>query len=390
MDRCTSGRWGRVGGMMLGALLLGGGTARIWASEAPRPRIEVVFVLDTTGSMAGLLQAAKEQIWAIATDLACAEPAPELRLGLVAFRDRGDAYVTRRTDLTTDLDALYGELIGLRAEGGGDEPESVNQGLYEAITKIAWSSDAQTYRAIFLVGDAPPHRYADDVAYPRSCQLARARGIAVNTVQCGAASATTTVWTDIAQLGAGAYAQLDQSGGLRALDTPYDKGIAAMARHLDQTRLPYGSDAERAAAEERRAHSEGIYDHATLAAQAGRGVFNVTATGRTNLYGNKDLLADWQHGLAVLDAIDSAQLPEPLRSMSPTEQAAYLDQQAKLREDLELTLRARAAERQDYLATQQAKRGSNRTSLQTRLLAAMQAQAKRYGLELGACSPGSR
>ena len=97
-----------------------------------RPRLEVVFVLDTTGSMGGLIQAAKEKIWSIATTMASAQPAPEIRMGLVAYRDRGDAYVTRRVDLSEDLDSMYAALIDFQAAGGGDGPESVNQALHEA------------------------------------------------------------------------------------------------------------------------------------------------------------------------------------------------------------------------------------------------------------------
>ena len=63
-------------------------------------RIDVVFVLDTTGSMGGLIQAAREKIWSIATTMASAQSAPEIRMGLVAYRDRGDAYVTRVVDLS--------------------------------------------------------------------------------------------------------------------------------------------------------------------------------------------------------------------------------------------------------------------------------------------------
>ena len=88
-----------------------------------RPRVEVVFVLDTTGSMGGLIKAAKEKIWSIATTLASAQPAPEIRMGLVAYRDRGDAYVTRVVDLSDDLDSLYSTLMDFQASGGGDGPE---------------------------------------------------------------------------------------------------------------------------------------------------------------------------------------------------------------------------------------------------------------------------
>ncbi len=66
-------------------------------------KIQVVFVLDTTGSMSGLIQTAKQKIWSIASSMASAQNAPEIEVGLVAYRDRGDAYVTKVTDLSADL-----------------------------------------------------------------------------------------------------------------------------------------------------------------------------------------------------------------------------------------------------------------------------------------------
>jgi len=139
-----------------------------------RPKIEAVFVLDTTGSMSGLIQAAKEKIWSIASTMAAADPAPEIRIGLVAYRDRGDAYITKTVDLSSDLDSVYAELMDFRADGGGDGPESVNQALHDAVHGISWSQDGQAYRVVFLVGDAPPHMdYQDDVKYPDSQGRAR-------------------------------------------------------------------------------------------------------------------------------------------------------------------------------------------------------------------------
>ena len=298
--------------------------------------------------------------------------------------------MTKRTELTGDLDALYAQLIELQPDGGGDEPESVNQALHEAVTEIAWSTDPGTYRAIFLVGDAPPQDYGDDVDYQRSCALARERGVAVNAIQCGESPQTTAVWTEIARRGDGAYAKLDQNGGTRAIETPYDKGISVMSRQLDDTRLPYGSDSERAALEARQAHTREIYEKGTLGAQATRGLYNVTETGRKNLYGSKDLVADWQSGAVKLEEVDPAELPEPLRSMTPAERRAHLERQAKLREDLELTLRSVAVERDKHIAAEEGKQGSAKGSLTARLFEAMRSQAARHGLQLGACASAAR
>src|ERR1700681_3262594 len=91
------------------------------------PQVEVVFCLDTTGSMGGLIEGAKQKIWAISNQIASGKPTPKLKIGLVAFRDRGDDYITKVIDLTDDLDAIHAQLKEFKAAGGGDLPESVNQ-----------------------------------------------------------------------------------------------------------------------------------------------------------------------------------------------------------------------------------------------------------------------
>src|SRR5947209_19460159 len=85
-------------------------------APAEKPEVEVVFCLDTTGSMGGLINAAKQKIWAICNQIAGGRPTPRLKVGLVAYRDRGDAYVTKVHDLTEDLDAVYANLMALKAE----------------------------------------------------------------------------------------------------------------------------------------------------------------------------------------------------------------------------------------------------------------------------------
>jgi Mg-chelatase subunit ChlD len=161
----------------------------------PRPTVDVVFVLDTTGSMGGLLEGAKAKIWSIAGTMAKGKPAPVLRVGLVAYRDKGDAYVTKVIGLTEDLDAIYARLQELDADGGGDEPENVRQGLHDALTKIEWSKDRSALKVLFLVGDAPPHDdYTDVPAIDDLCKTAAAAEIVINTIRCGRNETTGRVW----------------------------------------------------------------------------------------------------------------------------------------------------------------------------------------------------
>ena len=122
-----------------------------------QPRMEVVFVLDTTGSMSGMIAGAKQKVWAIANKLKSAQPTPDIRFGLVGYRDRGDAYITKTFGLTGNLDEVYTHLYAFEAQGGGDEPESVNEALAKAVTSLQWSTEPEVLRVIFLVGDARPH-----------------------------------------------------------------------------------------------------------------------------------------------------------------------------------------------------------------------------------------
>jgi len=65
------------------------------------PRIEAVFVLDTTGSMSGLINAAQEKIWAISSTLCQAEPAPEIEIGLVGYPAAAETLLRALTRLST-------------------------------------------------------------------------------------------------------------------------------------------------------------------------------------------------------------------------------------------------------------------------------------------------
>jgi hypothetical protein len=102
----------------LAALPLSAGLTQALA----KPTVEVAFALDTTGSMGGLIESAKRKIWSIATAIVDSNPDADIRMGLVAYRDIGEDYITRKIELTTDIQDLYANLLELKARGGGDWP----------------------------------------------------------------------------------------------------------------------------------------------------------------------------------------------------------------------------------------------------------------------------
>ena len=111
--------------ILLSILRLGKVDAQKSAPPSNRKTLELVFAIDTTGSMGGLIEGAKQRVWGIVNEVMQTECKPHVRVGLVAYRDRGDQYVTQVTPLTEDLDAIYSKLMDFRAEGGGDTPENV-------------------------------------------------------------------------------------------------------------------------------------------------------------------------------------------------------------------------------------------------------------------------
>lgn len=345
------------------------------------PKIDVVFVLDTTGSMGGLIQTAKDKIWSIASTMASAQPTPEIRIGLVAYRDRGDQYVTRLVDLSDDLDSVHATLMDFEANGGGDTPESVNAALYDAVHKMSWSQDEKTYQVVFLVGDAPPHMDYNEVRFPEIVASARDKGIVINTIQCGNIPTTAAPWTQIASLGQGRFFRVEQAGSAVAYTTPYDAEIATLSARLDDTRLYYGSAEEKERMHRKMAAADKLETMASVESRARRGVFNAAAGGRANLLGDNELVDAVASGTVELDALEPDALPEALKPMAPEEQRAYIEQLAGEREELTRQIRELSADRDSYIAKKVEEAGGMKDSLDRQLYEAVKEQAGKAGLE---------
>lgn len=350
-------------------------------SHIDQTKIEVVFVLDTTGSMSGLINAAKEKIWSIANTMASAQNAPDIKMGLVAYRDRGDAYITQTVALSGDLDSMYAQLMDYQAEGGGDTPESVNQALYEAVNTMAWSQGQDTYKVVFLVGDAPAHMdYQDDVHYSETIAVAKTKGIIINTIQAGRDSATTANWQHMARLGNGDYFQVEQSGNAVAIATPFDKEMALLSKELDDTRLYFGNKAEKAKQARKIAATDKLHALASDESKARRAAFNSAPSGKTNFLGENELVEAIVSGDVDLASIQHDHLPKSIQSLSEEEQETFIRQRAEDRSNLQDEMRALVEKRDDYLKKQVAEAGGKKDSLDAKILSSIQSQAKEKGL----------
>ncbi len=333
------------------ALIAGTAALQAQAPAAEKPRVEVAFVLDSTGSMGGLIEGAKQKIWSIANSIVAQKPAPEVRIGLISYRDRGDLYITARYDLTDDIDAVFANLLAFNADGGGDGPESVNQALSEAVRLMSWSKDKNVLKIIFLVGDYPPHMdYSNDVKYPVSCEEAVKKGIIINTVQCGEYTETAPVWKEIARKAEGSYIALEQSGNMMEIATPFDVEISKVSAELGATVIAYGSTEAQAASREKLAKAA----EAPAAVAADRSTFNLSTGGKA-IQGRGDLVSDLDSGVVDVSKLKKDELPVEMQKMTPEEQKAYIAKQKAAREALNTKLADLGKKRAEYIEKEKAR-----------------------------------
>lgn len=343
----------RLAALLLAALPLAMPGAA--TSAEAKAVVEVAFVLDTTGSMGPLIESAKRKIWSIATTIVDANPDADIRMGLVTYRDIGDEYVTKVFDLTADVQDLYANLLELKARGGGDWPESVNEALDVAVNRLRWTMEPHTRRIVFLVGDAPPHMdYAQDTKYPLTMAVARQKDIVVNAVQAGGARDTERVWREIAQFGGGRYIPIPQDGGkIVIIETPFDNDIVILQEEINRTVIPYGPRAQQKRVEEK---TRQVAAAAPASASDMASYINKRAkVSGEAITGGGDLVADVASGRQKLDAVRDDELPDSLRGVSPEGRRAALEKNMTARKALNEKLSALVAKRDRYVAERRSK-----------------------------------
>jgi Mg-chelatase subunit ChlD len=312
------------------------------ATPTDSHQIDVVFAVDTTGSMGPLIDGAKRTVWSIASHIHEIDPQANVRIGLVAYRDVRDAYVTKDFALTSDLDSVFTELSSYRAEGGDDFPEDVDAGLYDAVHKMQWRDGAK--KMIFLVGDAPPASRHEVPTFDVTAKVAAERQITINTIRCGTDATTAQTWQEIAMLAKGEFSTIQQDGGVQQIATPYDAKVAELSRKIDNTTIVYGDSAVHARYEAKMAATEG----APAPAAADRGAYYATAKPGASRE-DADLIGGIANGKMSLDAIDQKNLPAGMQGMSKDQLKAEVAKRAEERMQAQKELADLAKQRNEYL-----------------------------------------
>jgi Mg-chelatase subunit ChlD len=364
------------------------------AVKTAQPIVEVCFVLDTTGSMSGLIAGAKKKIWDIANHILSGKPRPKVHFSLVGYRDKGDAYVTKVFEMTDNIDKIYTELMKFQAGGGGDGPENVNQGLFDAINKVQWSNAKSALKIIYLVGDFPPHNeYKDVPTYDKLAKAAITKGIYINTVLCGNNAAARKVWIDIASRAEGSFIALAQDGGVQDIATPYDKDLGKLNTKLMGTAMVYGRGKVATMQHALNASAEGM---ARKKSEADGAAMRASVVSKSGRVANNDLLdaVKGKDGKFSDDKLrdmnekkNADMLPKELRGKTVDEQKKIITANQTKRDALMKQADVLTKQRDAYVRKELAKRPKGKTGFDVEVVRSLQKQAAKKGIKYDAITP---
>ncbi len=123
--------------------------------------LDLMFVIDTTGSMGDELEYLKKELGNVISTVSDENEELDISLSLNFYRDEGDEYVVRSNEFTSDIDGALKILDNEYSDGGGDYPEAVHTALEDALNGHEWREES--VKLMFLVLDAPPHSESEEV-----------------------------------------------------------------------------------------------------------------------------------------------------------------------------------------------------------------------------------
>lgn len=348
------------------------------AAAKDTPTIQLAILLDTSGSMSGLIDQAKTQIWSIVNQMTRARidgVRPQLRVALYEYGkdtlSASEQFVRQILPLTDDLDEVSAQLFKLTTNGGEEYCGAV---IKSATEGLAWSGSPKDLRIIVIAGNEPFTQGGVD--YKSSVQAAVKKGLIVNTIFCGdEQEGIRTDWKSGAALGEGTYSFINQNAAAIHIDAPQDKELAELSSKLNTTYLEYGGrGAELKQRQERQDLNAATASPAVAAQRA--------ASKASGAYRNTawDLVDALKEKSVKLEDLKDEELPEPMRGKTIEEKKAMVEQATKERAEVQSKIVKLQSDRDEFVRTKLAQNGDDK-SLGAALLAALRSQAESRGYQ---------
>lgn len=341
---------------------------------SPRP-IDLAICLDISGSMDGLINQARQNLWSVVNDLATLQPAPTLRVALLTYgcetHDAGRGWVKVETDFTTDLDTVSQKLFALTTNGG---EEYVARVVQAALGELQWSAQPGALQLLFVAGNEAATQ-DPKVDFASQCRAAIGRGIVVNSIYCGnPADELAPAWRELAKLADGQFAAIEKDAVV-VIATPFDEQLAALSAAINPTYVPYGAQRE-------------VWARNQVAQDGNAASLNVTAaaqrcqTKASDLYSNAhwDLVDACDDPKFKLEDVKKEDLPEALRALAIPQLRAHVAEQKQKRTVLRTKVEELGRQRDAFVLAERRKLGAKGDALFEKVvLDAVRVQAEAKG-----------
>jgi len=349
-------------------------------AKAEKPKVQIALLLDTSGSMDGLISQAKSQLWKMVNEFIGAKRggvSTEVQVGLYEYGKDSlladEGYLRMILPLTTDLDKVSEELFALKTNGG---QEYCGRVIKAAVEGLTWSKDNADFKVIIIAGNEPFTQ--GSVLYSDACTAAVAKGIIVNTIHCGDFQlGVTQKWQDGATLTGGKYMNIDQNRTAVHIEAPQDKELAKLGVEINKTYIAFGASGKdglrRQLAQDENAKAASPASLADRAAAKG-----------SALYSNEvwDLVDACKKQSVKLDELKEEQLPEEMRKMNAEERKTHLAAKEAERAKIQSEISRLNTERNKFLAEEMKKRATaGEKTLDEALIKAVKEQCQKKNFQ---------
>jgi hypothetical protein len=335
--------------------------------------IQLALLLDTSGSMDGLIDQAKSQLWKIVNELATSKKNGQpvnLNVALYEYGKQSipadEGYLRNIVPFTQDLDKISDELFKLRTNGGDEYCGKV---ILNAVENLQWSKSNDNLKIIFIAGNEPFTQ--GNIDYKTACQKAIKKGIVVNTIFCGNYDeGVQTMWKDGADLADGKYMNIDHNAAIVHIDAPQDEEIIRLGQQLNKTYIAFGS----AGREKKEMQAE--QDANSMSLNPGVMVErSVTKSGGQYKNSGWDLVDATNEGSVKIEELKDEDLPDEMKKMTTQERKAYVDKMEKERVQIQNKINKLNDERSKYI-TQKMIENQTDNTLDAVMIKTIREQAK--------------
>ncbi len=335
--------------------------------------IRVALLLDTSGSMSGLIEQAKSQLWSILNELNAYEVKGETPKILISLYEYGhDSYGSRNDYMqqilpfTTDMDLVSDKLFKFHTDGS---EEYCGQVVYNSITDLNWGNNSDDLRLIYLAGNESIHQGRTSIAY--ACSEARERDISVSTIFCGDKySGIKLGWKQGADLCDGEYLYIDHNHETTYYNSPYDDDIQRLSNDLNKTFIPMGKKGKIAYENQARQDDNAVqYSTANAVSRAN---YKISENYRS---GSWDLVDAYQSDKKVIK--EKSKLPTEYNNLTEEEIESKIEEKMAERQAIKDQISDLNKKREEHISEQKKSDKAEPSDLQQSILKSVEKVAKK-------------